>query len=351
VPYPIEAPSTRYRVYQYLPYLAANGVNPTVRRFVESSAFFQRLYQSGGVAYKAAYFTLQTIRRLLDLARVRNYDAVFIQREALPIGPALFERLTAQLGCPLIYDFDDAIYLPRSSKANRWISWLKQPGKTATIVRQSDQVIVGNRVLYEYAQQYNSAVTIIPSSIDMAQYTLRPPSTANDMPVTIGWVGSGTNLDYLAALAPVLRAVGEVHPIQVRIVGGEVEMPGVNVQCVPWRLDNEITDLHRFDIGIMPLTDDPWTRGKGGFKAIQYMGVGLPVVASPVGINNELIQEGVNGFLADRAEEWQQALTQLVCDPALRARMGQAGRAIVAAGYSTQVNGPKLLQTIRQVVP
>jgi glycosyltransferase involved in cell wall biosynthesis len=349
VPYPIEAPSTRYRVYQYLPYLQANGINPTVSRFIASSAFFQRLYQPGAVAYKAAYFLGQTLRRLLDLTRVRRFDAVFIQREALPVGPALFELITAKLGCPVIYDFDDAIYLPRSSAANRWVSWLKQPGKTADIVRHSTQVIVGNRILQEYARQYNRAVTIIPSSIDPTVYTLRPNAPAAATPVTIGWVGSGTNLTYVADLAPVLRTIGEQSAIQVQIVGGFVALPGVNAICRPWRLENEIADLHSFDIGIMPLSDDPWTRGKGGFKAIQYMGVGLPVVASPVGINTEIIIEGVSGFLAETAEEWQRALSTLVRDAALRRRFGCAGRATVEAAYSTTVNAPKLLQVIQSV--
>ncbi|MEZ4677695.1 MAG: glycosyltransferase family 4 protein [Caldilineaceae bacterium] len=261
----------------------------------------------------------------------------------------LLERLTAQLGCPVIYDFDDAIYLPRSSKANRWVSWLKQPGKTADIVRLSKHVIVGNRVLHEYAAQYNSTVTIIPSSVDMATYTMRPQSSPSTAPVTIGWVGSGTNLEYLEALAPILQTIGETFAVQVRIVGGTVALPGVMVTCQPWRLTREIADLHSFDIGIMPLSDDPWTRGKGGFKAIQYMGVGLPVVASPVGINTEIITHGVNGFLADTPAEWQQALATLVRDATLRCELGRAGRATVAAHYSTQVNAPKLLEVIQSV--
>lgn len=349
VPYPIEAPSTRYRVYQYLPYLAANGIRPTVSRFIDSSDFFRLLYQPGHVAYKAAYFAGQTVRRLLELTRVRKFDALFVQREALPIGPAFFETVVARLGLPLIYDFDDAIYLPRSSKANRWVSWLKQPQKTARIIEQSKVVIVGNQVLSAYASQYNPNVTIIPSSIDAEHYTLRPPQQQSTTPVTIGWVGSNTNLDYVADLAPVLRAVGERYPIQVHIVGGTVMLPGVNVECRPWRLENEISDLHSFDIGIMPLPDEPWTRGKGGFKAIQYMGVGLPVVTSPVGINQEIVTHGKNGFLVANDAEWQTALTRLVADAALRNQLGQAGRVTVEQQYSTQVNAPKLLATIRSV--
>lgn len=349
VPYPIEAPSTRYRVYQYLPYLAEHGINAEVSRFIDSSAFFKRLYQPGGVATKAIYFVQRTLHRLLDLTRVRRYDAVFIQREALPIGPALFEVLTARLGCPIIYDFDDAIYLPHASSANRWVSWLKQPAKTADIIRHSRHVIVGNQALYDYAHQHNSAITIIPSSINLAAYPPRAHAQAQPDVITLGWVGSGSNLDYLRVIAPALRQLSQSHAIRIEVVGGQIELDGLTLDCRPWQLANEISDLHGFDIGLMPLPDTPWTRGKGGFKAIQYMGVGLPVVASPVGINTEIIHHGVNGFLANTTEEWLAALTQLVEDAALRQRLGDAGRATVAARYSTEVNGPRLLQVLQSV--
>lgn len=348
VPYPIEAPSTRYRVYQYLPYLEANGIAPTVSRFIDSSDFFRRLYQPGGVAAKAAYFGERIISRLLDLTRVGRFDAVFIQREALPIGPALFETLAAKLGAPLIFDFDDAIYLPHASDANRWVSWLKQPGKTAAIVRHSRQVIVGNGVLAAYAQQYNPQVTIIPSSIDATLYPVRAIEQARPDVITLGWVGSGSNLSYLHQIAPALRQLSQSHRVRVEVVGGTIALEGIEVHCRPWQLANEISDLHSFDIGLMPLPDNPWTQGKGGFKAIQYMGVGLPVVASPVGINTEIIKDGVNGCLAASTAEWLGALTRLVEDAALRRRLGEAGRATVVERYSTQVNGPRLLAVLEK---
>lgn len=356
VPYPIEAPSSRYRIYQYIPYLQANGINVVVSRFIDSSDFFRLLYQPGRTGYKAAYFAKQTMLRFWDIVRARSFDAVFIQREALPVGPAIFERIVAGIGCPIIYDFDDAIYLLRSSSANRWASWLKSPQKTEQIIKCSQQVIVGNQVLYEYAIQHNQHVTIIPSSIDTDFYRLRQPQQQMDgesenesKPVVLGWVGSGTNLQYLADLAPVLRTLSEQRNIQVQIVGGTVDLPGVNVSCRSWQLENEILDLHGFDIGIMPLADDPWTRGKGGFKAIQYMGVGLPVVASPVGMNAEVVQDGVTGFWATTNAEWQRALTTLIDDAALRQKFGLAGRKRVEEKYSTAVNGPRLLDVIQSL--
>lgn len=349
VPYPIEAPSSRYRVYQYLPYLRAKGINPVVSRFIDSSEFFQQLYRPGQTLYKAAYFTMQTLRRLLTLTQVRQYDAVFIQREALPVGPAVFEQIAARFGSPIIYDFDDAIYLPRSSSANRWASWLKQPQKTARIIKSSHRVIAGNPVLYDYARRYNSNVTIVPSSIDTDAYTIRQAASNASKPVVIGWVGTGTNLQYIAKLAPVLKRVSENYNVQIQIVGGTIALPGVNAECRPWTLENEVSDLQGFDIGIMPLPDDEWTRGKGGFKAIQYMGVGLPVVASPVGINASIIADGVSGYLAKTDQEWEQSLVQLIESPALRQQFGLAGRTIVENEYSTAVNGPKLYQVLQSI--
>jgi len=354
LPYPIQAPSSRYRVYQYLPYLQANGINITVSRFIDSDEFFKVLYQPGRTTTKAAYFAKQTIRRFWDIGRSRGFDAVFVQREALPFGPAIVEQMIARLGCPILYDFDDAIYLRRSSNANRWASWLKQPQKTAKIIQASQHVIVGNQVLHEYASKYTKQITLIPSSIDAEFYQIRPPQCAaqkaqTHKPIVIGWVGSGTNLQYVAKLANVLRTLNAEHNIEVQIVGGTVEMAGVNVVCRPWRLENELSDLQGFDIGIMPLADEPWTRGKGGFKAIQYMGVGLPVVASPVGINSEIVTHDVTGFLAKSDEAWHRSLTTLITDAALRTTFGLAGRKRVEERYCTAVNGPKLLQVLQSV--
>lgn len=347
VPYPIQAASTRYRVEQYLPFLRAHGIEPTVSRFIHSSDFFARLYEPGRVAYKGVYIAARTLRRLLDLGRVGRYDVVMIQREALPIGPPLFEKLAAVFNAPIVFDFDDAIYLHHASEANRWISWLKQPKKTAEIIRISQHVIVGNQELAQYARKYNRRVSIIPSSIDMQRYVPKPnvpPDHAEH--VVIGWVGSNSTAQYLEPLASVFQDLAKSHHVRFHIVGGRPTLPNVGAMFAPWILENEIKDLHGFDIGIMPLPDTPWTRGKGGFKAIQYMGVGIPAVASPVGINREFICDGVNGFLPDTLDEWYRVLAMLVEDGDLRRRIGRAGRETVATAYSLQANAPKLLDIL-----
>ncbi len=362
VPYPIEAASTRYRIEQYLPYLRANGIEPTVSRFIHSSNFFSILYKPGRTLQKGSYFVYRTLARFLDLLRVQRFDVVCIQREALPVGPAIFEQLVAALGCPIVFDFDDAIYLHHASAANRWVSWLKQPSKTAKIIQKSAHVIVGNNELRKYALQHNSAVSVIPSSINMDQYVIRPDErdTAgansdkqgadDNEKIIIGWVGSNTTIQFVRTIVPVLQKLAQRFPIEFQMVGGDIEVPNVATTSRAWTLANEISDLHGFDIGVMPLPNNEWTRGKGGFKAIQYMGVGVPVVASPVGINTEIIAHNESGLLASGEAEWTDALTVLIENAALRKKLGMAGRKVVEERYSVQANAPKLRTIFESII-
>ncbi|MHA1937812.1 MAG: glycosyltransferase family 4 protein [Candidatus Thorarchaeota archaeon] len=349
VPYPIDGPSTRYRVWQYLPYLQSQGIEPTVRPFVDSSAFYELLYRNGYLLRKAAYTLRSLFRRATDLLRLPDFEAIFIQREAFPLGPAVFERLVSLADLPVIFDFDDTIYLPHASEANHWISWLKQPAKTADIIRYSTCVIAGNEVLARYATRFNRNVIVIPTSIDTDRYTVRPPAKPGKDPITIGWIGSGTTVKYLHQLSTVFRELVQRYAIRIIVVGARYELPGVEVICRPWSLENELSDLHSFDIGVMPLPDDEWTRGKCGLKALQYMGVGVPAVVSPVGVNNKIVTDGVNGFLANSDKTWFVRLSALVEDPSLRRRLGLAGRATVEEQYSLRVNAPHLLRVIRSV--
>jgi glycosyltransferase involved in cell wall biosynthesis len=349
VPHPIEGPSTRYRVWQYLPYLQSHGIDPTVRAFVDSSKFYHVLYCQGQVGLKVAYTIRSMIRRLTDLLRLHQFDCVFIHREALPIGRALFERLVSLASVPIIYDFDDTIYLSHASDANRWIGWLKEPDKTADIIGCSTHVIVGNEVLHSYATRFNKNVTVIPTSINIDSYTIRPTARPDHGPITIGWIGSGTTVKYLHQLDRVFQKLAQRYAIRVIVVGGQYKLPGVNVICRPWSLGNELSDLHSFDIGVMPLPDNEWTRGKCGLKALQYMGVGVPAVVSPVGVNSKIVTDGVNGYLADSDKIWLARISALIEDPSLRRRLGLAGRATVEEQYSIEVNAPKLLSVFRVV--
>jgi glycosyltransferase involved in cell wall biosynthesis len=346
VPYPIEGPSTRYRVEQYLPYLREYGLQIDVARFIASSDFYSRMFQPGRHLQKAAYVAWRMARRLADALRAKRYDVILIQREAMPYGPPLIERLIFRSGVPVVYDFDDAIYIRRSSAANRRMAWLKQPQKTAELVARSAHVIAGNRILADYARQFNTAVSIIPTPIDTTRYTVRQARQSTTL--TIGWVGTLTNSEYLHSLDEALTILNGRFPFTLTVIGGKYSHPVMLTINRPWRLEDELADLHEFDVGVMPLPDTEWTRGKCGFKILQYMAAGVPCVASPVGVNADIIQSGVNGFLADSPAEWVEALTQLAQSATLRQQIGLAGRATVEADYSLQKQLPRLLTVLQQ---
>ena len=238
------------------------------------------------------------------------------------------------------------------------IAALKTPGKVATIVRRSRQVVVGNDYLGAYARQFNSAVTVIPTSVDTTKFTPAPGSrTPNPgsrtpdpaLPV-VGWIGSPTTASYIRGLAPVLQRVAAQHPFVLNVSGtGEpVTMPGVRVDNPEWKLSSEIELFRNCDIGVYPLVDDAWAKGKCGFKAIEFMACGVPVVASAVGVNREIIEDGVNGFLATTDNEWVEKLGRLIADPALRARFAAAGRRTIEQRYSLHVNAPRLADVLRR---
>jgi len=344
------AASNRYRVYQYLPYLQNQGFETTVRPFVDTAYFYKTLYQPNHLIRKLAYSLRSTQRRLLDLNLVRKHDIVFIQRECLPFGPAILEEFISRLGKPIIYDFDDAVFLPNVSQANRLIGWLKFPSKTKTIIHLSNSIIAGNEYLRDYAIRFNTNTIVIPTSIDTGYYFTKKKSDTKQEPIRIGWVGGHTTLSYLHEIDDVLAKLSQVYRVQLIVVGGVYQIPGVEVVSKPWSLEDELNDLLSLDIGIMPMPDNPWTRGKCGFKAIQYFGVGIPALASPVGVNNQIIQHGKNGFLATTQTEWYDYLSMLIKDPSLRIEMGMNGRKTVEAHYSLKANAPKIVNVIQQTI-
>lgn len=345
-PYPREGASNRYRVLQYLPYLDRAGIRYSVRSFL-TTEFYQILYKPRNYGRKLWYFTIATLRRITDILSARNYDVVFVHRECYPIGPPIFERLLHWMGVPLIYDFDDAIYLPTAR--GRLKNFLKNPQKVNTIIKLSDQVIVCNEYLKRYAEKLNSHVTIVPTPLDTEHFVPRRRHK-NRKSLVIGWVGSHTTTKYLDALIPVLQQLRQDHDFELLLVGADrdITIPGVRVINRKWTLVREVVDFQDIDIGIYPLVDDAWTIGKTGFKTIQYMSVGIPCVVSKVGANKTTIRDGVNGFLATTPEEWVRKLSHLLSDHALRERMGRTGRKTVLERFSTDVNAQVLLRILQQ---
>lgn len=338
--------SSRYRSFQYLPALQAAGLECTVSPLFNDTYLVHK-YTHGRAAL--GHVLRAFGRRLRDVLTLPRGAVVVVEYELLPFFPALLERWLVWRGCRLVVDYDDALFHQYDQHANPWVRRLLG-GKIATMMRLADTVVAGNAYLADYARRAGAKrVEVIPTVIDLVRYPAKP--LAPDSAVfTIGWIGSPSTARYLRDIAPALAEVCKGGRARVRLIGsGPVDLPGVPVEVLPWREETEVDEMRRFDVGIMPLPDEPWARGKCGFKLIQYMACGLPVVASPVGVNAEIVEPGVNGLLASTIAEWVQALEALRADVELRQRLGQAGRKRVEERYCLAVTAEKVVGVIRGV--
>ena len=340
-PYPHgKAPSQRFRFEHFFDRLRAAGIDIHVQSFIDEETW-SILYRSGHHLAKVVGVLRGFLRRCAMLARARRYDAVFVHREASPLGPPVFEFLLARvLRVPLIFDFDDAIWLPNTSSGNRWIAGLKWHGKTASICRWAHRISAGNDHLAEYARRFNQRVTVVPTVVDTEARHDRLQDQDVERPA-IGWTGSHSTMHYLDELVAVLRRLRQRFDFETIVISDKppaFELEGL--RFIPWNKDSEIDDLLRFHIGVMPLRDDVWARGKCGFKAIQYMALGIVPVVSPVGVNSVLVADGTTGMLADDEWAWEAALADLLTDHARRATMGRAARTRIVEAYSVTATWP-----------
>lgn len=338
--------SSRLRAYQYLPYLRSQGFRITALPFFGDS-YQEDLYAGrrrwGRIA--AAY-----LLRFLRLARSPRFDLVWIEYELFPWLPASAERLLARVRIPYVVDYDDAIY-HRYQLHPSWVVRLLLGKKIDVVMRRASTVIVGNKYLGERARAAGARrIECLPTVVDLDRY---PTTSPRDGPVfTIGWIGSPSTVRYLSLIGPVLADFCRASKARLVVVGSrEVTLEGVSAEFRPWSEATEVEDILRFDVGIMPLPDEPWERGKCGYKLIQYMACARPVIASPVGANREIVEQGVNGFLASTDQEWRSALETLRAAPDLRARLGEAGRQKVEASYCTRVTAPLLATILKRVAP
>jgi glycosyltransferase involved in cell wall biosynthesis len=342
VPYPVgESPSQRFRFEQYFDVLKKNGIAFSVESFWSLDAW-KILYKPGNGLAKAMWLKIGFWMRFWHVIKAVDYNWVFIHRECTPIGPPVFEFILAKIfGKKIIYDFDDAIWLPNTSEENKLAGWLKFHGKVKLICRWSYRVSCGNVWLADYARQFNSKVVVNPTTIDTEN--LHNPnlfsSRKQDDNVVIGWTGTHSTLPYLNELIPVLQRLEKKFPITVRIISNKnPELPLQRFEFVPWKKETEIQDLNAFDIGLMPLTDDAWAKGKCGFKALQYMALEIPCVASPVGVNSDIIRHGLNGFLCASQHEWEQTLAAIIAEKEMQKKVGVAGRQTVVESFSVLSN-------------
>lgn len=332
VPYPREGPSNRFRIEQYLPCLREKGINYSLRPFYNRH-FYLILYKVGYYCQKFLFLFFFIMRRLSDAFAAKSYDVVFIHREAGPFPDYILEWLFRVFGRKIIYDFDDSVFL-------------KKPSKIRKVISMSDTVIAGNDFLKNYAARYNPRVSVLPTCIDTTVYQPRT-DPKKDSKITIGWIGTSFTSIYLDLLRDAYRALAEKYRnIEFKIVGAILADNALPLVCKPWSLDSEVRELQDFDIGVMPLFDDEWAKGKCAFKIIQYMAVGIPSVASRVGMNIEVIEDGKDGFLVTGTQEWIDKLSLLIENKELRHTMGQRARQKVENVYSVQANQQKFIDII-----
>jgi glycosyltransferase involved in cell wall biosynthesis len=271
---------------------------------------------------------------------------LFIYQEAALMGPALLERLAGRAETPMVYDLDDPRFLPYRSPANGWASLLKFPGKTRSLLRLADHVIVINRLLKDYADRYNPAVTVIPNFVDLDRYQpVEPPPG----PARLAWIGSQSTMGNLQTIGPALVRLQADGGTPLRVIAAApAVIPDVRTEFRPWSAATEVADLQACHVGLLPIADTPWNRLKFFFKAVQYMALGLPVVARRMGSNGEIIDDGVNGFLVESQEEWYHRLRALVDQPELRRQMGAAARRTAVEHFSLPVQLARVAATFDQ---
>ena len=341
------SPGQRFRLEQWEPILKQSGVEITWAPF-ETDELKRVLYRPGQAVSKVRAVLLNMSRRRDELAAVGEYDIVYLFREAALLGPPWFERKIARSGVPMVFDFDDAVFVAYRSPSNGYLSYLKFPQKTGEICRLSAHVMAGNQYLADYAGRFNPNVTIVPTTIDTLKY--RQVEKAEPETLTIGWSGSYSTVQHLDTIREVLRELVEDESFKLRVIGTpDYKLDGVEVAALPWKSETEIEDLREIDIGLMPLPDDQWSKGKCGLKALQYMALGIPTVCSPVGVNTTIISDGENGFLAGEKDEWIAKLKLLLHSPELRHKMGEAGRATVEEKYSAATQAPRVLRIFETV--
>jgi glycosyltransferase involved in cell wall biosynthesis len=339
------AASTRQRFVQYFPALHDAGF------CIEHHALLGDDYVaslSSGEPYPKRKVANAYAKRLAQLPRARRADLVWIYAELLPYAPALIERL-ATAGKAVVYDFDDAFFHSREGSGNALVRSLFGD-KYARLIAHADACVCGNTYLLDYAVRYCANSVVIPTVVDTSRYTPAPTEAAR--PLTIGWIGSPSTWTNVRPLLPALRDLASSHGMRVRAVGAgrsaEADrFPGL--ELVDWSESTEIAEVQSMDIGIMPLLDLPFQRGKSGYKLIQYMACGLPVVASPIGVNAEIVKDGINGFLASSEGEWRAALESLAESARLREALGAEGREQVVRYFSLASKAPMLVELFRDL--
>ncbi len=349
VPYPRDqAPSQHLKFEQYYSHFAEAGFEVIHDAFY-TPALYRSLAKPIGLKLLAG-LALACVKRVRSLWQAWQSDLVYVCLEALPIGPPILEWIIVRLlRRPMVYDIDDLIYLKKPGSRDRYPTFFNRRWKIEYLMRAARHVIVCTPHLEKEARRLNAHVTRISSTIDTVKY--RPKVRYQAPLVTLGWSGSFSTAPYLHLLDNVLGELQRRHGIAIRVIGDtSFTIPGVELEGLPWRLESEVEDLLKIDIGLYPLPHEEWVLGKSGLKALQYMGLGIPTVLTPIGVNLEIVSHGKNGFFADSEEEWIEILGRLVQDAGLREQIGRAGRRTVEERYSVERNWPRYRDAVLEAL-
>jgi len=332
------SPGQRFRFELYEDLLKKNGFSITTKSFLNQKGY-QVIHKYGFFFAKFLAILKGFSSRLMLIFSIKKYDYIFLQREVTPIGPPIFEWIFIKLfKRKVIYDFDDAIWIRFVSKQNSLATIVKNTGKVKKICKWAYKVSCGNQYLCNYALQYNSNVFYNPTCVDTNHMHNLLANHDVDR-ITIGWTGSFSTMIYLDIVESALRSLQEKYDFDIKIICNQQPILNLrNVTYIEWSEENEVAELASCQIGLMPLTGNEWNQGKCGFKLIQYLSLEIPAVSSPIGVNNTIIDEGVNGFFANSDADWYNTIEKLMLDTELRKRMGKAGREKIIAQYSLQSN-------------
>jgi glycosyltransferase involved in cell wall biosynthesis len=308
------------------------------------------IYKKGNFLGKVFGVFRGYLNRIKYLFKLKNYDVVYVFLWVTPFGIPIFEKLYTSFSKAIIYDIDDAIFLSNASEYNSFIGKLKGKTKPFTMMKNAKHIITCTPFLDEIARKYNQNTTDISSTINTETYQVVNQYN-NDHQIVLGWSGSHSTAKYLYLLKDVLLKLKETHPFKLMVMGdASFHIDGLDIEAKEWREEIEISTIQQFDIGLYPLPNEKWVLGKSGLKALQYMAVGLPVVATAIGANDRVISDKKTGFLVSNEDQWLQALIQLIENPALRKSFGEEGRLKVENEYSVKANAPKYLAILENAI-
>lgn len=343
------SPGQRFRYEQYLSFLEQNGYEFTLSNILNQEQDF-KLYSKGNYWSKLWIEINSWIIRFKDVRRSDNFDIILIYREALLTGSTYFEKKFGQSKAKVVFDFDDAIWLPNVSAGNKALQALKRPSKTNEIIRYADMVFAGNNFLANYASTFCDQVKVIPTTIDTSYHIRKGDSKTQKL--CIGWTGTQTTLKYLEPLKEVFVELQQKYgdKIYFKVICDQPwEMVGIDLVNEKWSKSAEIEQLATIDIGVMPLEEDDWSKGKCGFKGLQYMAMESVSILSPVGVNKEIINHGKNGFLAETTEDWKRTLSLLIDDENLRKEIGKEARKTIEERYSVNAMKSEYLKNFNKL--